>query len=71
MILRAATAIAVAADGSVFADGNKGRAFAIGPFVRYHVDPDWGITFKWQIESLVENHAEGNRFFLQFMLKLK
>jgi hypothetical protein len=57
-------------DGNVFADGNKGRAFAIGPYVRYHVDPNWGITFKWQIESLVENRARGNRFFLQFMLKL-
>ena len=57
-------------NGNDVPGGNKGRAFAIGPFVRYHVDPTWGITFKWQIESLVENRAKGNRFFLQFALKL-
>src|SRR4030095_262546 len=53
-------------NGSEVPGGNKGRAFAIGPFIRYHEDPTWGITFKWQIESWVENRAEGNRYFLQF-----
>ena len=57
-------------NGNAVPGGNKGRAFAIGPFVRYHVDPNWGITLKWQIESLVENRAKGNRFFLQFALRL-
>ena len=33
-------------------------------------DANWGITFKWQIESAIENRAQGNRFFLQFALRL-
>lgn len=57
-------------NGNVVADGNRGRAVAIGPFIRYHPSRDWAITFKWQHEYLVENRASGDRFFLQFMLKL-
>jgi hypothetical protein len=50
--------------------GNRGQAVAVGPFIRYHPSRDWGITFKWQHEYLVENRPSGNRFFLQFALKL-
>jgi hypothetical protein len=57
-------------NGTAVPGGNRGRAWAIGPFIRYHVDPTWGVTLKWQIESLVENRAKGNRFFLQFALKI-
>jgi hypothetical protein len=57
-------------NGQVFGDGNRGQVLAIGPFVRYHLSPDWGITLKWQHEGQVENKTRGNRFFLQFALKL-
>jgi hypothetical protein len=50
--------------------GNEGRAVAIGPFVRYRPSRDWGVTLKWQHEYLVENRSSGNRFYLQFMVKL-
>ena len=56
-------------NGSAVPGGNKGRAVAIGPFVRYHPSKDWGITLKWQHEYLVENRASGNRFFLQVSAK--
>ena len=57
-------------NGNVVADGNKGRVFAIGPFIRYHPSNDWGITLKWQIESWAQNRPQGNRYFLQFALRL-
>ena len=57
-------------NGTAVPGGNRGRAFGIGPYIRYH-EGYWGITFKWQIESDVENRAKGNRFFLQFALQLK
>lgn len=56
--------------GQVVGDGNKGQAVAIGPFVRYHPSPNFGITFKWQYETEVENRTQGNRFILQFMYRL-
>jgi hypothetical protein len=55
----------------VVADGNQGRAVGIGPFIRYHPSPDWGITLKWQHETLVENRASGDRVFPQFAVKLR
>lgn len=57
-------------NGQSVPGGNRGQAVAVGPFIRYHPDKDWGITFKWQWETSVENRTEGNRFFLQFALKL-
>lgn len=57
-------------NGQAVPGGNKGRVFAVGPFIRYHPSPDWGITFKWQWETQAENRPQGNRFFLQFALQL-
>jgi hypothetical protein len=57
-------------NGAVVGDGNRGRTVGIGPFIRYDPSKDWGITLKWQTETLVENRAKGNRFFLQFALRL-
>ena len=57
-------------NGAVVGDGNRGQA-GIGPFVRYHPSPDWGITFKWQRDVQVENKTEGDRFILQVMYKLR
>ena len=50
--------------------GNKGQVLGIGPYVRYHPSKDWGITLKWLTETMVENRSQGNRFLLQFALKL-
>lgn len=57
-------------NGQTIVGGNRGQAFAIGPFLRYWPNNDWGITFKWQPETGVKNRASGNRVFLQFALKL-
>ena len=57
-------------NGNTVPGGNRGRAFGIGPYIRYH-EGYWGITFKWQNESWVENRAKGNRYFLQFAFVLK
>ena len=57
-------------NGQKFSDGNRGQALAIGPFVRYRPNDKWGIVFKWQHETKVENRASGNRFFLQFATTL-
>lgn len=57
-------------NGAVVGDGNRGRALAIGPFIRYHGGKNWGITFKWQHETSVENRPEGNRYWLQIAVKL-
>lgn len=57
-------------NGQPVAGGNLGRAFALGPFIRYHPSKDWGITLKWQHESSVENRAAGDRIFLQIAVKL-
>jgi hypothetical protein len=56
--------------GLVVGDGNRGRAVAIGPFLRYHVERNWGLTLKWQHEALVENKTRGDRLFLQFAYRL-
>ena len=55
--------------GQVVGDGNRGKAIAIGPFVRYY-GKGWGITFKWQHETEVANRAKGERFYLQAMVRL-
>ena len=57
-------------NGQVVADGNRGQVAAIGPYIRYHPSPDWGITLKWQHETWVENRTRGDRIFLQFAHKL-
>ena len=57
-------------NGQTVVGGNRGQAFAIGPFLRYRPNNVWGITFKWQPEMGVRNRASGNRVFLQFALKL-
>ena len=57
-------------NGSDVPGGNRGRAVAVGPFIRYHPSKDLGIALKWQKEFAVENRASGNRFFLQLSMKL-
>lgn len=57
-------------NGAVVNDGNRGQVRAIGPFVRHRLSPDWGFTFKWQVESGARNKTEGQRFFLQMARRL-
>jgi hypothetical protein len=57
-------------NGQSVAGGNRGQAFAIGPFVRFHPGKDWGVTLKWQHETSVENRTSGDRLFLQIALQL-
>jgi hypothetical protein len=46
---------------------NKGRAFAIGPSVRYDSGKGWFITAKYQAENSVRNRPEGTAFWLKFV----
>jgi len=57
-------------NGNDVPGGNRGRAAAIGPFIRFHPSKDFGIALKWQKEFAVENRASGNRFFLQVSAQL-
>lgn len=52
-------------DGERFKD-NKGRAFAIGPSLKYASPHGWLITAKWQQESSVRNRAEGDAYWIKW-----
>ena len=55
--------------GVRYLDGYRGRAFAIGPQIRY----DWfqgGITLKYQHEFDVENRTKGDRVWLEFAVPI-
>jgi len=45
-------------DGSTIAN-NKGRAFGIGPSIKYDNGKGWFITMKWQEDLGVRNRADG------------
>ena len=51
-------------DGDRVAD-NKGRAFAIGPSIKYNSTSGWFVTAKWQQESDVRNRPEGSAYWLK------
>lgn len=57
-------------NGRVVGDGNRGQVVAIGPFLRYFVGKDWGVTLKWLIEGDARNRSQGNRLLLQIALSL-
>jgi len=57
-------------NGADVPGGNRGRAAAIGPFIRFHPSKDFGVALKWQKEFAVQNRASGNRFFLQVSAQL-
>jgi hypothetical protein len=50
--------------------GNKGRAFAIGPSLKYSSTGGWFFTAKWQQESDVRNRAQGDAYWLRFVMPL-
>ena len=47
----------------------EGRAFAIGPQIRYKLD-DITMILKWQSELTADNHPQGNRLWLQLAIPL-
>lgn len=49
---------------------NRGRAFGIGPSIKYDSGKGWLLTAKWQKESQVRNRAEGNAFWLKAVFPL-
>lgn len=51
-------------DGDRIKD-NKGKAFAIGPSVKYMSNKGWFLTAKWQQESQVRNRAEGDAYWVK------
>ncbi len=51
-------------DGETIED-NKGRAFAIGPSVKYTSKDGWFLTAKWEQETQVRNRAEGDAYWLK------
>lgn len=50
--------------------GSKGRAFAIGPALKYDSGKGWLLMAKWQKESGVRSRAEGNAFWLKAVFPL-
>jgi len=54
-------------NGNVVAN-NKGRAFALGPSVKYDSGKGWFVTAKFQQESNVVNRAEGQAFWLKAVM---
>ena len=50
--------------------GNRGRDFAIGPEVRFHLGPLSGFALKYQRDLLVRNRPRGNALWFQICLPL-
>jgi len=50
--------------------GNKGRALAIGPSVRYDSGKGWFLTAKYEAEQKVRNRADGAAFWLKAVFPL-
>lgn len=50
------------------ADGNRGKALAIGPQLKYDYK---GMSFigKWQHEVIAENRAQGDKFWFKFITR--
>jgi len=46
-------------------EDNKGRAFAIGPSIKYTSNKGWFLTAKWQQETQVRNRAEGEAYWVK------
>lgn len=51
-------------DGSRVKD-NKGKAFAIGPSIKYSSPDGWFVTAKWQQEQSVRNRPEGEAYWIK------
>lgn len=51
-------------------EGNRGRAFAIGPSIKYASSSGWFVTAKWQKESEVRNRPEGEAYWVKLTIPL-
>lgn len=51
-------------------EDNRGRAFAIGPSIKYASDSGWFVTAKWQKESEVRNRPEGEAYWVKLTIPL-
>ncbi|WP_153000145.1 SphA family protein [Pseudomonas syringae] len=56
-------------DGDTVRD-TRGRAFAIGPSIKYASASGWFVTAKWQKESDVRNRPEGEAYWVKLTLPL-
>ncbi|TQK01100.1 transporter [Herbaspirillum sp. SJZ107] len=50
--------------------GNKGRAFAIGPSIKYDTGKGFFVTAKFETESGVRNRAQGRAFWIKATIPL-
>lgn len=50
--------------------GNRGRAMAIGPSLRYQNDKGWMITAKYERQFDVRNKASGAAFWIKTIIPL-
>lgn len=49
---------------------NKGKAFAMGPLIKYDNGKGLFVTLKWQKETSVESRAQGNALWLKAVFPL-
>lgn len=56
--------------GGVALDDSKGRAFAIGPAVKYDSGKGWFATLKWQKETHAVNRAQGSALWFKAVFPL-
>lgn len=51
-------------------EDNKGRAFSVGPSIKYSSSDGWFVTAKWQQETEVRNRAQGNAYWFKLVFPL-
>lgn len=56
--------------GGTLAGGNRGRAFAIGPSLRYQNDKGWLFTAKYEKQYDVRNRSSGGAFWIKTLIPL-
>ncbi|MGK5078704.1 SphA family protein [Janthinobacterium sp. HLX7-2] len=56
--------------GHAVAGGNRGRAFAIGPSLRYQNDKGWMFTAKYEKQYDVRNRSSGGAFWIKTLIAL-
>lgn len=54
----------------VGSDGNRGKAFAIGPSLTYNFTPGLHVSGSWQRELVAEHRTQGDALWVNFGFKL-
>ncbi|QSX34207.1 transporter [Shewanella avicenniae] len=57
-------------NGQKYLDGYKGKAFAIGPAVKFDTAAGYSVELRYQTEVSTENKPEGDKFWLKFTTRL-